>query len=259
MAKKKEKHGNKASKEGNVKHNISALLVVLLIIFIWLILFVVLIRLDVGGFGSSILRPLVKDIPVINAILPEASDEQLAYENNYPYQTIEDAADRINELEKQNASLKKKNDKDSDKIKELQSEIARLKVFEDNQVAFEKRVKDFETNVVLGDKAPDIAEYKKYYEEINPTNAETIYRQVVEQTLISDAIKQKAEIYKDMDPGAAAAIFETMTADTDLLAQMLLSMKSNESAQILAEMDSTAAAKITKKMFDIDQENQKGY
>lgn len=258
MAKKKEK-GNNTNKESNVKNKISAFLVVLFIIFIWLIIFVGLIKLDVGGFGSSILRPLIKDIPVINAILPKASDEQLAYENNYPYQTIEDAADRINELEKQNKTLKKKNDTNADKIKELESEIARLKVFEDNQLAFEERVKDFETNVVLGDNAPDIAEYKKYYEEINPTNADTIYRQVVEQTLISDAIKQKAEIYKDMDPSAAAAIFETMTADTDLLAQMLLSMKSDESAQILAEMDSTAAAKITKKMFDIDQENQKGY
>lgn len=259
MAKKKEKHGNNLNKEGNVKHKISAFFIVLLIIFIWLIIFVGLIKLDVGGFGSSILRPLIKDIPVINAILPKASNEQLAYENNYPYQTIEDAAGRINELEKQNASLKKKNVKYADKIKELESEIAKLKVFEDKQVAFEKRVKDFETNVVLGDNAPDIAEYKKYYEEINPANAETIYRQVVEQTMISDAIKQKAEIYKAMDPSAAAAIFETMTADTDLLAQMLLSMKSKESAQILAAMNSTTAAKITKKMFDIDQENQKGY
>jgi flagellar motility protein MotE (MotC chaperone) len=59
-----------------------------------------------------------------------------------------------------------------------------------------------------------------------------------------------------MDPGAAAKIFETMSADIDLVAQMLLSMSSSESSLILEEMDSTAAAKITKKMFDMDQANQ---
>ena len=56
-----------------------------------------------------------------------------------------------------------------------------------------------------------------------------------------------------MKPKAAAQILETMTADIDLVAEMLLSMSPSESSAILAEMDSIAAAKITKKMFDLGQ------
>ncbi len=236
-------------------NKIIAIIIGFVIVFIWLAIFAVLIKLDIGGFGSSILRPLLKDIPVINKILPDVSDEQLAYENDYAYKTLEEANARIKELELLNEDLMSSGTTSVDKTAELEAEVARLKVFEDNQLAFEERVKEFETNVVFAEVAPDIEEYKKYYESINPTNAEEIYRQVVEQSRISDSIQEKADIYKKMKPAAAAAVFETMTADIELVSQMLLCMKPAESSLILAEMDSTMAAKITKKMFDMDQEN----
>lgn len=256
MAKKNKNTVDNLNKKDGIKHKVSVFLLVLLIVFIWLAIFALLIKLDVGGFGSSILRPLIKDVPIINRILPNVSDEQIAYENNYPYKSIEDAIAKIKELEASNESLTSKNSKNKDKIKELEAEVAKLKTFEENQLAFEKRVKEFDNNVVFGDAAPDIAEYKKYYEGINPTNAEAIYRQVVEQTQYSEAVIKKADIYKNMDPAAAAAIFETMTGDIDLVSEMLLSMSAKESSAILQEMDSTAAAKITKKMFDMDQANK---
>ena len=49
--------------------------VTILIVLIWLAIFVLLIKLDIGGFGSNVLRPVLKDVPVLNMILPEASDE----------------------------------------------------------------------------------------------------------------------------------------------------------------------------------------
>ncbi len=255
MAKKNKSQVNSDKNEKGKGSKIIAAVIGLVIVIIWLAIFAVLIKLDVGGFGSSILRPLLKDVPVINKILPEVSDEQLAYENDYPYKSMDDAIARIKELELENEELKTNGSGNSDRIKELEAEVARLKVFEDNQLAFEDRVKDFEKNIVFGDKAPDIEEYKAYYESINPTNAEEIYRQVVEQMQIAESIQQKADIYKKMKPDAAAAVLQDMTADIDLVAQMLLCMKPAESSAILAEMDSIMAAKITKKMFDMDQEN----
>lgn len=256
MAKKKKQDKlDKSNKKENAKHRISGLFLVLLIVFVWLAIFALLIKLDVGGFGSSILRPLIKDVPIINRILPAVPDDLIAYENNYPYQSIEDAVEYIKELEASNESLKQESQTEQDRIAELEAEVSRLKTFEDNQLAFEERVKEFDTNVVFGDTAPDIEEYKKYYEEINPANAEELYKQVVEQTQISESIIEKADIYKKMDPAAAANIFETMSADIDLVAQMLLSMSSSESSLILEEMDATIAAKITKKMFIMDEVN----
>lgn len=254
MAKKNKKDRiDTNNKKGTVKGKVFATLLILLIVFVWLAIFALLIKLDVGGFGSSILRPLIKDVPIINKVLPDVSDEQLAYENNYPYKSLEDAIERIKELELEMENMSDNDTDSTDKIKELEAEITRLKVFEENQLAFEERQKAFDTEVVFGENAPSIEEYKKYYESINPTHAEEIYRQVVEQGQISKSIQEKADIYKKMKPKAAAQILETMTADIDLVAQMLLSMSPSESSAILAEMDSIAAAKITKKMFDLGQ------
>jgi len=255
MAKKNKKDQSDITSKGSVKGKLFALFLILLIVFVWLAIFALLIKLDVGGFGSSILRPLIKDVPIINKVLPEVSDEQLAYENNYPYKTLEDAIERIKELELQIETLTDNDTDSADKIKELEAEVSRLKVFEENQLAFKEKQKEFDEEVVFGENAPSIEEYKKYYESINPTNAEEIYRQVVEQSQVSKSIQEKANIYKKMKPDAAAKILETMTADIDLVAQMLLSMSPSESSAILAEMDSTAAAKITKKMFDLDHAN----
>lgn len=242
-----EKRGNKAL----------TIIIAILIVIIWLAIFGLLIKMDVGGFGSGVLRPVLKDVPVLNWILPEYDEEQLAEENNYPYKSLDEAIARINELEAQLAEKEKTAEDAEEEKSELQAEIDRLKVFEENQKAFEERVKEFDKNVVFADAAPDISEYKAYYEEINPANAEEIYRQVVEQLQYSDAILEKANIYKNMEPEAAARILETMTADVESVAKILLAMKPKESAAILAEMDNVFAAKITKKMLDMDEERLK--
>jgi flagellar motility protein MotE (MotC chaperone) len=249
MAKKNKPGDNE--KEGN---KILTILIVLLIVVIWLAVFGILIKLDVGGFGSGVLRPILKDVPLINRILPDVSEEQVAEENNFEYNSLPEAVAKIKELELIIEDMTKNSTDSSTNTADLQAEIDRLKVFEENQKVFEDRVLEFEKNVVFADAAPGIEEYKAYYEAINPTNAETIYRQVIEQLQYSDAILEKADIYKSMDPQAAAQIMETMTADVESVAQILLSMKPKESAAILAEMDSVVAAKITKKMLDMDAE-----
>ncbi len=252
MAKKdKVKTGDNEKKEGS---KILTILIALLIVVIWLAIFALLIKLDVGGFGSGVLRPILKGVPVVNLVLPAAGEAQIAEENNYEYKSLPEAMAKINELEQTIADMNKSTEDSSTNVAELQAEIDRLKVFEENQLAFEERVKEFDKKVVFNDAAPDIEEYKAYYEAINPTTAEEIYRQVVEQLRYSEAIQEKANIYKSMDPKAAAQILETMTADVEAVAQILLSMKSKESAAILAEMDKVVAAKITKKMLDMDAE-----
>ncbi len=247
---KKDKAVDKEKKEGS---KVLTVLISLLIVIIWIAIFSILIKLDIGGFGSGVLRPILKDVPVVNRILPEVGDAQVAQENNYEYQTLEEAVAKINELQQTIADMNQSGTASGNQVAELQAEVERLKTFEDNQVAFEERVKEFDKKVVFNDAAPDIEEYKKYYEQINPTNAEEIYRQVIEQLQYSDAIKEKAEIYRNMDPAAAAQIMATMTADVESVAEILLSMKPKESAAILAEMDSVIAAKITKKMLDMDE------
>lgn len=251
MAKKNKDVSKDKDKEGN---KVLTILIALLIVIIWLAIFGFLIKFDVGGFGSGVLRPILKDVPIINRILPDVSEDQIAEENNYEYNSLPEAVAKIKELEQMITDMTQNNVENSAGTEDLQAEIDRLKVFEENQLAFEERVAEFDKNVVFADAAPEIEEYKAFYEAIDPTNAENIYRQVIEQLQYSDAILEKANIYKSMDPQAAAKILETMTADVESVAQILLSMKPKESAEILAEMDNVVAAKITKKMLDMDAE-----
>jgi len=244
------------NKEGMDKDSgkILTVLIAIAIAILWFMIFGLLIKFDVGGFGSGVLRPIIKDVPVINKILPRVPEEQLAIENNYEYKSLAEAVAKIKELEEKIKELEDGNKEINDEKADLLAEIGRLRQFEENQKEFEERQLEFDKKVVFADQAPDLEEYKKFYEDINPANAEIIYRQVVEQLQYSQAIQEKADIYRKMDPKAAARILETMTADVESVAKILLAMRPSESSKIMAEMDYVIAAKITKKMLDMDEE-----
>ena len=89
MAKEKRDRGEKKGISG------SAIAIMILIIISFLSIMALLIKCDVGGFGSEVLRPVFKDVPVINKILPDASDEEVAKESDYPYSTLSEALDQI--------------------------------------------------------------------------------------------------------------------------------------------------------------------
>lgn len=233
---------NDTEKAGN---KIVSFLIALVIVIIWLGIFALLIKLDFAGFGSKVLTPILKDVPVINRILPGSSYTDS--EGN-TYETLDQALARIHELELQLDSLNNSGNVNSEYITELETENARLRVFEQNQKDFEQRVFEFEQEVVFNDKAPDIEEYKAYYEEFDPENAALLYQQVVEQLEADASMIAQAERFASMDPGTAAEILEVMTGDLDLVCSILENMDTEQSAAIIAEMSAEYAAKVTKKM-----------
>ncbi|MDD6796813.1 MAG: hypothetical protein PUE71_00825 [Clostridia bacterium] len=220
----------------------------LVIILIWLVIFALLIKMDVGGFGSTVLRPILKDVPVINRILPDASDEEVAADTGYKYKNLAQAVEHIKELEKELANYQNTQNADQEKIAQMQAEINRLKTFEDNQTYYEELKKKFDEEVVYADKAPDIEKYKEWYEKMDPENAASIYEQVLLKINYTKQVKEWADAYSRMDAKAAAAIMEEMTGDINLVSDILNNMKSAQRAAILAEMDPVYAAKITKVM-----------
>ena len=245
--KKKDKKKKSEEKEG-IFSRILTIIIVLFIVATWLAIFALLIKYDVGGFGSTVLRPMLKDIPGINQILPDIPDEQAAEENNYPYKNLPEAMDRISELEAELAAANGTKKGNANYLAQLEAEVARLKTFEENQLQFQKEKDKFDKEVVFNDKAPDPEEYKKYYESIDPDNAAEIYRQVVEQQDTEKKLIEQAEMYKNMKPEEAAAILNGMGGDLDLVANILLHMKTKDAGAILAKMDTNMAAKITKKI-----------
>lgn len=225
------------------------IVIAVIIVVIWLLVFALLIKMDVGGFGTNVMRPLLKDVPVLNYILPNVSDDDVAAESGYRYKTLYDAIERIKELEAEAAIKDEQLSVNAETIEDLQNEVARLKVFEENQLAFEILKQKFDEEVVFTENAPDIEVYKSWYEEIYPENAADLYVKVLERLDYSAKVKDWAAVYSKMDAGAAADILEEMTGDLDLVTQILLNMNTNKRAAILAEMDTVYAAKLTHVMY----------
>jgi len=222
-------------------------LVALVIIAIWLAIFALVIKMDVGGFGSTVMTPLLKNVPVLNKILP-ASEEYAKEDSKYNYDTVADAVARIKELEAELKKAQDKADANQSQIADLQSAQQELQTYKDDQANFEKIKKEFDEKVVFGDKAPDINEYKKYYESIDSDNAAAIYKEVVEQQQADAEIKSYAQTYSQMKPKQAAAIFDTMTDNLSLVAKILNAMDSTSRGNILGAMNADTAAQVTKIM-----------
>lgn len=227
----------------------SAFLLTLIIVFIWVAILCVVIKLDVGGFGSDVLAPILKDVPVVNKILPEGTVTETEDSGAYGgYNNIEEAVNQIQVLKAELESYKSSNTSDNAKIAELEAEIERLKTFEANQVEFQRIKTEFYEEVVYAENGPGAEEYQKYYEAMDPTTAEYLYKQVILQLEESAEIEEYALTYSEMDAGAAAAIFEAMTDDLNLVSRILSAMNAEARGDVLAEMDPAIAAKLTKIM-----------
>lgn len=228
---------------------ISVFFVTLVIVIIWVAILCLLIKLDVGGFGSGVLAPLLKDVPVVNKILPEDKTTTVDEEDSYGgYTSLREAVDYIKELELQLEDAQAASSVDSEEMAELRAENERLQTFEDAQVEFERIKTEFYEEVVYAENGPGPEEYQKYYQTIDPTTAEYLYKQVVQQQETDQEIKDYAQAYAEMKPAQAAAIFEAMTDDLDLAAKILDQMSAEDRGKILGAMDAETAARLTRIM-----------
>ncbi|HBH97964.1 MAG TPA: hypothetical protein DDY23_00165 [Lachnospiraceae bacterium] len=224
--------------------------VTLMIIVIWIAILAVLIHFDVGGFGSTVMQPILKDVPYVNKILPKTEEEETKTkeDSKYPYKTVDEAVAYIKELEKELADAKESNSENDAYVADLEAQAAQWKEYKENEQKFEEEKAKFYKEVVFSDQAPDINEYKKYYESIDPQNAENLYKQVVEQQEKDDDMSDYVKAYSQMKPKQAAAIFDTMTDNLELVAKILSAMKADARGDILGNMKTDTAAKVTKLM-----------
>lgn len=226
-------------------------LVTTLIVVVWIAILCLLIKLDVGGFGSGVLTPVLKDIPVVNKILPavnEVETDNGTGEAYGGYTSLKEAVDYIKELELELQSAQSAGANTSEEVANLRAEVERLKTFEDNQVQFQRVKTEFYEEVVYAENGPGAEEYKKYYESIDPTTAEYLYKQVIQQVEESNDVKEFAQAYSEMKPKEAAAIFEAMTDNLGLAARILSVMSAEDRGKVLGAMNADVAARITKIM-----------
>lgn len=234
-------------KEGGSKG--LGILMVILIIITWLSVMALLIKCDVGGFGSEVLRPVFKDVPVIRAILPDASDEEVAKESDYPYDNLADALAQVEVLDNANASKEAEIASLNDRLAEQEAEIARLSAIVEDQETFEQKKNEFYDEIVYGESAPDADTYREWYNELDAEHAEEVYREIITAQQADQEIVDLAAAYESMDAKDAADILESMKNDMDTVALIMNNMSSKGQGDILAEMTPEFAASVTKKLL----------
>ncbi len=220
-------------------------LIAVVIILIWLAFFGLLIKFDIGGFGSTVMRPIFEDVPIINKILPEAENDE---KEEYPYKSLAEAINYIKELELELQNANEVADNKDEIIADLESEIERLKSFENSQLEFETIREQYYNEVVFGKTALDYDYYKQYYESIEPEYAEVLYKQVLERYMYDQKVQDLATAYSEMKPKKAAAALYEMTGNLETVVAILQCMETEERAEVLealSDIDAVFCGKIT--------------
>lgn len=221
----------------------------ILVVALWIAVICVIVKLDIGGFGSSVLTPILKDVPVVNRILPGNSLTETTDGEAYGgYTSLQDAVEQIKALELELERVQSASAVKDEDINTLKAEVLRLQEFEKKQTEFQRIRTEFYEEVVYAEKGPGADEFVKYYESMDPTTAEYLYKQVVAQQEESKEVQDYAAAYSSMKPKQAAAIFEAMTDNLNLAARILSEMSAEQRGDILGAMDPDVAAKLTKIM-----------
>ena len=221
----------------------------IMIVMVWLAVILVIIKLDVGGFGSKVLTPILQDVPVLNRVLPGNSILETKDPESYGgYTSLVDAVDQIRQLELELERLQTSVSEKDEEIVELKANVVRLQEFEQRQLDFQRIRNDFLEEVVYAENGPGPEGFQKYYEAADPSTAQLIYRQVIIQQEETKEIQDWASAYSQMKPKQAAAILEEMTDDLDVAARILKTMDAEDRGAIMGVMDSEIAARLTKLM-----------
>lgn len=227
---------------------IPTFLITLLIVLVWLAILCLAIKMDWGHFGSEILSPILKDVPVVNLILPKDTTTETNQDGTYGgYSSLKEAVDYLKVVELELEHEQSVNKTNEEEIAKLNEEIARLSEFETRMIEFEREYRQFYEEVIYSDKGPGAEEYKKYFESIDPTTAAALYKQVVLQLEEDAKIDDYVKTYSSMKAKQAAAIFNGAD-NLNLVADILMAMDADTRGSILGLMDTDIAWKLTKIM-----------
>ena len=233
---------------------ITSFFLTIAIIVMWLLIMSLLIRLDVGHFGSTVMAPIIKDVPYLNRILPEharGSTDTYRGDEEAETQNTSRADDAyVRALEEQLAEAQNRTAEYKTTMDQQQAEIERLRAFESQQSAFETQRSEFYNDIIYNNNSPGAEEYAKYFEMIDPEVAAEIYKQVVQSEAANSDVQTYANAYAAMKAKEAAAIFDEMVGkgsehEVQLAARILLVMGADDRGKIMGKMETENAARLT--------------
>lgn len=213
-----------------------------ILILIILALLVLAIKLDIGKVSTNFIGPRIKNIPIINKILPKASEnEEGPYDDFTDREFIDTIGTSTAELER----AKQEIEDQFLQIVDLEKRIENLQVFEDEYLTFKEEKRIFDEYVAAG----NTEEFAQFYQQMYPENAQEVYAQIVQVQQMTKEQRKYASLVSEMDGTRAAKVLENLfETDMDIILAILSNMETESASAILEEMEAEIAAAVIKQL-----------
>ncbi|HHX59583.1 MAG TPA: hypothetical protein GX707_02420 [Epulopiscium sp.] len=202
---------------------------------------VLFVKLDIGKISSKYIAPKIENIPFINKILPNTKQGDGLYDSQSKKQLIDIISGSETELEIAQMEI----EDHLDRISDLEKKIKDLEVFEDEYLKFKEEKQIFDDYIGNMEKE----EFIKFYEQMNPENAQTIYAELVKVQQMTKEQRKYSALISEMDETSAAKVLENLfQTDMDIILSILSNMDTESASAILGEMDSKIASMVVKQL-----------
>ncbi|PKM54065.1 MAG: hypothetical protein CVV00_09720 [Firmicutes bacterium HGW-Firmicutes-5] len=231
---------NSEDRENNIMKIVGGILVGLLVLAIAL---AALIKFDVGGLGTTVIGPVIKDVPVLNMILPEMPEISEEDVEAYNFETVEEAVEILKITEKMLMEKSEEAENIGEQLSDLTAEVERLRIFEANQVQFQEDKAQFDELLAT---TPAAIVYTEWFEKMYPENAVALYESMIGDVVFDETLKETVDIYQNMKPAQAAPVLESMSVtQMDQVAAIIKGVSPDQAAKIMGLMEPRTAARIT--------------
>jgi len=218
------------------------------------------IKNNINGMADS-MGDSIDNIPILRLALPDKP--KVDDEKNM---TEEQVRKKYNQIKAEKATLDKQLSDLTNQVEQLNKQLSakdtnasllqqqketleneKLKLTADNA----SLKKDFD-NISNAIAKGDTAEFKKYFEKIDPKIAADLYAEILKDQKMRDDVKKYCSIYEAMDASAVAGIMEQMgNGKMTLIVEIMKNLKKDTSGAILTEMTPGFAAKVSEQLAKV--------
>ncbi len=198
------------------------------------------------GFNAFDLRNkylggLLSNIPIVNNLVEideTSSSPNAKLSSNELQAKIAQLETQLKQSEEDNKELRDKNILYLDELTRLQGIEAQQEDFKNQKAEFDRLIAENDPNA-----------FAKFYKDMNPENAELLYKEAVVSVQQSKDFKKYVSTVEAMNAQEAATMLEQLIkTDMKLVVSVLSSINNEQSGAILASMEAKNAASVYKQM-----------
>ena len=186
----------------------------------------------------------VQNVPIVGTMIIPLEDEvPLAVDRGAPRNEL------IAEIERLELALRESNERFdllNDSIADLNSEVNRLRLFEEERLVLNMEREEFDRRIAEGDPA----NFAEFFENMNPENAEALFAEIIATQQQDRELRRFINTFSAMEDVDAAAIAEEMLArgEMRLVVRILSNLRPEQAGAILASMEPENAAAVASQM-----------